>query len=72
MSKTERVPYKAATIVMSDWLAKCGVGQWTPFEAATALKAELAREGYAIVPITSPPDKPNNRSRTASTASGRG
>lgn len=41
---------RPATIVISDWLANCQVGQWTPFEAATALKDSLRREGYVIVP----------------------
>lgn len=40
---------RPSTIVISDWLANCSVGQWTPFEAATALKATLAKEGYTIV-----------------------
>ena len=40
---------RPATIVISDWLANCQVGQWTPFEAATALKAALKKEGYSIV-----------------------
>lgn len=41
---------RPATIVISDWLANCQVGQWTPFEAATALKERLQKEGYDIVP----------------------
>lgn len=41
---------RPATIVISDWLANCQVGQWTPFEAATALKEALRKEGYVIVP----------------------
>lgn len=39
---------RPSVIVISDWLANCRAGQWTPFEAATALKAALAKEGYAI------------------------
>lgn len=39
---------RSATIVISDWLANCRAGQWTPFEAATALKEALRKEGYAI------------------------
>lgn len=39
---------RPATIVISDWLANCQVGQWTPFEAAIALKAALTKEGYEI------------------------
>lgn len=42
---------RPSTIVISDWLANCRAGQWTPFEAATALKAALTKEGYAIVPV---------------------
>lgn len=41
---------RPATIIISDWLANCQVGQWTPFEAATALKEVLRKEGYVIVP----------------------
>ena len=41
---------RPATIVISDWLANCQSGQWTPFEAATALKAALTKEGYEITP----------------------
>ena len=44
------IPKRPAIIVMSDWLANCSVGQWTPFEAADALKKALAKEGYEIVP----------------------
>lgn len=40
---------RPATIVISDWLANCQVGQWTPFEAAMALKAALKMEGFSIV-----------------------
>jgi hypothetical protein len=39
---------RPSTIVISDWLANCSVGQWTPFEAATALKEALRKEGYGI------------------------
>lgn len=39
---------RPATIVISDWLANCQAGQWTPFEAAAALKEALAKEGYTI------------------------
>lgn len=39
---------RPATIVISDWLANCQTGQWTPFEAATALKATLAKEGFTV------------------------
>jgi hypothetical protein len=39
---------RPSTIVISDWLANCQAGQWTPFEAATALKAALTKEGYEI------------------------
>jgi hypothetical protein len=39
---------RSATIVISDWLANCSVGQWTPFEAATALKEALRKEGYGV------------------------
>jgi len=42
---SERRP---STIVISDWLANCQVGQWTPFEAATALKDALTKAGYVI------------------------
>lgn len=38
-----------STIVISYWLANCRMEQWTPFEAATALKAALTKEGYAII-----------------------
>lgn len=41
---------RPATIVISDWLANCRAGQWTPFEAATALKEALRKEDYVIVP----------------------
>jgi hypothetical protein len=41
---------RPSTIVISDWLANCRTDQWTPFVAATALKAALAKEGYRIVP----------------------
>jgi hypothetical protein len=40
---------RPSTIVISDWLANCRAGQWTPFEAATLLKIALAKEGYTIV-----------------------
>lgn len=39
---------RTSTIVISDWLANCRTEQWTPFEAATALKAALRKEGYVI------------------------
>jgi hypothetical protein len=39
---------RPSVIVISDWLANCSVGQWTPFEAATALKEALRKEGYII------------------------
>ena len=39
---------RPSVIVISDWLAICSVGQWTPFEAATALKEALRKEGYSI------------------------
>ena len=39
---------RPSVIVISDWLANCSVGQWTPFEAATALKEALRKEGYSI------------------------
>lgn len=50
---------RPSTIVISDWLANCRTEQWTPFEAATALKAALAKEGYAIVvaPARTQPEK---------------
>lgn len=40
---------RPSTIVISDWLANFRQNQWTPFEAGTALKAALAKEGYEIV-----------------------
>lgn len=40
---------RPSTIVISDWLANCRTEQWTPFEAATALKEALRKEGYEIV-----------------------
>jgi len=40
--------------MISDWLANCSVGQWTPFEAATALKEALRKEGYSISDGTQP------------------
>lgn len=40
---------KSSTIVISDWLMNCRTGQWTPFEAATALKVVLAKEGFGMV-----------------------
>jgi hypothetical protein len=46
---------RPSTIVISDWLASCQVGQWTPFEAATALKAALAKEGYLVAPTSQSP-----------------
>lgn len=46
---------RPSVIVISDWLANCQTGQWTPFEAAMALKRALAKEGYTIVP-TEPTD----------------
>jgi hypothetical protein len=39
---------RPSTIVISDWLANCRTEQWTPFEAATALKAVLMKEGYVV------------------------
>lgn len=54
---------RSSTIVISDWLTNCQAGQWTPFEAATALKEKLRKEGYAIVSATtSEPVWPNNES----------
>jgi hypothetical protein len=53
---------RPSVIVISDWLANCRAGQWTPFEAATALKAALAKEGYTIVPS---PDSKLEAYRTA-------
>lgn len=40
---------RSSTVVISDWLANCQSGQWTPFEAANALRNLLAKEGYTIV-----------------------
>lgn len=40
---------RPSTIVISDWLMNFRSNQWTPFEAATALKAALEKEGYVIV-----------------------
>lgn len=40
---------RSSTIAISDWLVNCRTEQWTPFEAATALKAALEKEGYIIV-----------------------
>lgn len=40
---------RPSTIVISDWLANFRTEQWTPFEAGTALKAALAKEGYAVI-----------------------
>lgn len=45
---------RPSTIVISDWLSNCQVGQWTPFEAATALKKALDTEGYDIVARPAP------------------
>lgn len=39
---------RPSTIVISDWLSNCRTNQWTPFEAATALKAALTKEGYIV------------------------
>lgn len=41
---------RPATIVISDWLANCQVGQSTPFEAAIALREALRQAGYVVVP----------------------
>lgn len=38
------------TVVMADFLHAGRMGEWTPFEAATAVGRELGREGYVIVP----------------------
>jgi hypothetical protein len=53
---------RPSTIVISDWLANCQVGQWTPFEAATALKGALAKEGYIIV-SKEPPGYMNSQAK---------
>jgi hypothetical protein len=53
---------RPATIVISDWLANCQVGQWTPFEAATLLKVALVKEGYVIV-SKEPPDYMNSQGK---------
>lgn len=52
---TADTPGRPATIVISDWLANCSVGQWTPFEAATALSRALEKEGYTIA-VAKPAD----------------
>lgn len=44
---------RPSTIVISDWLANFRTEQWTPFEAAIALKDALTKEGYVIVPVAS-------------------
>jgi hypothetical protein len=54
-SEGEAMPSRPSTIVISDWLANCQVGQWTPFEAAVALKDALAENGYVIVTKEPPP-----------------
>lgn len=48
---------RPSTIVISDWLANFRSNQWTPFEAGTALKAALDKEGYEIVEKNKPTDK---------------
>ena len=53
---------RPSTIVISDWLANCQVGQRTPFEAASALKATLAKEGYVIV-SKEPPSYMNSQAK---------
>jgi hypothetical protein len=40
----------SSTIIISDFLQTVRSGTWTPFEAATALKAALKKEGYVILP----------------------
>lgn len=46
---------RPSTIVISDWLMNCRTNQWTPFEAATALKVALEKEGYEIVEKSTTP-----------------
>ena len=41
---------RSSTIVISDFLQTVRSGVWTPFEAATALKAALKKEGFVILP----------------------
>lgn len=40
---------EAHTLVISRWLNRCAVGQWTPFEAATEIEKELDAAGWQIV-----------------------
>lgn len=40
---------EAPKLVISRWLKQCSAGQWTPFEAACAIEAELEKAGYEIV-----------------------
>lgn len=53
---------RPSTIVISDWLANCRTEQWTPFEAATALKSALEKEGYVIV-TKEPPAYMNSQAK---------
>lgn len=53
---------RPSTIVISDWLANCRTEQWTPFEAATALKEALSKEGYVVV-TQEPPGYMNSQAK---------
>lgn len=55
MSERLKQAPRPASIIISDWLANCQVGQWTPFEAAHALMNRLQDEGYYVM---RPDDRP--------------